>query len=125
MKNILENPVKSSSEMFEDLTELYENKTGGQSLSELAPTVEAKLQNIITGPTSSERRKMLKLKFHGLNYLLIANFSVEKMRLRRTLVEHASEVVARLVDDVEELEIPETLKEVVDEKIRDHEWVAL
>ena len=73
----------------------------------------------------SERRKKLTLKFHGDGYFLIANFSVEEMRLRRTLVEHAAEVVARIVDDVEELEIPETLKEVVGEKIRDHEWVAL
>ena len=122
MKNILENPVKSSSEMFEDLTELYENETQEQHLSDLVIKVEAKLQ---TTASEIERRKMLTLKFHGSDYFLIANFSVEKMRLRRTLAEHAAEVVARLVDDVEELEIPETLKEVVDEKIRDHEWVAL
>ena len=121
-KNFLENPDKSSSELFEDLTELYENETQGQHLSDLVPTVEAKLQ---TTASEIERRKMLTLKFHGSDYFLIANFSVEKMRLRRTLAEHAAEVVARLVDDVEELEIPETLKEVVDEKIRDHEWVAL
>ena len=108
--------------MFEDLTELYENETQGQHLSDLVPTVEAKLQ---TTASEIERRKMLTLKFHGSDYFLIANFSVEKMRLRRTLAEHAAEVVARLVDDVEELEIPEALKEVVDEKIRDHEWVAL
>ena len=121
-KNFLENPDKSSSELFEDLTELYENETQGQHLSDLVPTVEAKLQ---TTASEIERRKMLTLKFHGSDYFLIANFSVEKMRLRRTLAEHAAEVVARLVDDVEELEIPEALKEVVDEKIRDHEWVAL
>ena len=47
------------------------------------------------------------------------------MRLRRTLVEHAAEVVARIVDDMENLKIPQTLKEVVGEKIRDYEWVAL
>ena len=68
---------------------------------------------------------MLTLKFHGSDYSLIANFSVEKMRLRRTLAEHAAEVVARLVDNVEELEIPETLKDLVWEKIFDHEWVAI
>ena len=108
--------------MFEDLTELYENETQEQHLSDLVIKVEAKLQ---TTASEIERRKMLTLKFHGSDYFLIANFSVEKMRLRRTLAEHAAEVAARLVDDMEELEIPETLKEVVGEKIRDHEWVAL
>ena len=123
MKNILENPVKSSSEMFEDLTELYENETQEQHLSDLVIKVEAKLQ---TTASEIERRKMLALKFHGDGYFLIANFSgVEKMRLRRTLVEHATEVVARIVDDMENLKIPQTLKEVVGEKIRDYEWVAL
>ena len=122
MKNILENPVKSSSEMFEDLTELYENETQEQHLSDLVIKVEAKLQ---TTASEIERRKMLALKFHGDGYFLIANFSVEEMRLRRTLVEHATEVVARIVDDMENLKIPQTLKEVVGEKIRDYEWVAL
>ena len=122
-KNIRENVVKSSSELFEDLIELYEHETTGHPLSDLAPIVEAKLQNMITCPTASERKKMLTVKFHGDSYLLIANFSVEKIRLRRTLVEHAAEVVARLAGDVEELDIPETLKEVVDEKVRDHKWV--
>ena len=122
LKNILENPGKSRSELFEDLTELYENDPQGQHLPDLVGKVAAKFQ---TTTFDFGRRKMLTLKFHGSDYFLIANFSVEKMRLRRTLAEHAAEVVARIVDDVEELEIPETLKEVVDEKIRDHEWVAL
>ena len=123
MKNILENPVKSSSEMFEDLTELYEFETQGQHLSsDLVFKVEAKLQ---TTASEIERRKMLALKFHGDGYFLIANFSEEKMRLRRTLVEHLAEAVARIVEDMEDLDIPPTLKEVVGEKIRDHERVAL
>ena len=68
----------------------------------------------------------MTLKFHGDGYFLIANFSgVEKMRLRRTLVEHLAEVIGRIVDDMEDLDISPTLKEVVGEKIRDHERVAL
>jgi len=122
MENIFENPDKSRSELFEDLIELYENDPQGQHLPDLVGKVAAKFQ---TTTFDFGRRKMLTLKFHGSDYSLIANFSVEKMRLRRTLAEHAAEVVARIVDDVEELEIPETLKEVVGEKIRDHEWVAL
>ena len=73
-----------------------------------------------------ERRKMLKIKFLSQRYTLVANFTVEKLRIRRTLVEHAAEVVARMVDDAEELEgeIPETLKPVVTDKINDADWVA-
>ena len=118
----LENPDQSSSELFEVLTELYENETQGQHLSDLVVKVEAKLQ---TTASEIERRKMLTLKFHGDSYFLIAKFSVEKIRLRTTLVEHAAEVVARLVDDLEELEIPETLKDLVCDKIFDHCWVAI
>merc|ERR1711915_28711 len=38
--------------------------------------------------------------------------------------ELAAEVVGELVDDSEELEIPETLKEVVSDKIIDAEWIS-
>lgn len=124
VKNSQENVVKTNSELFEDLQELYERETQGLPLSDLVPKVEAKLLNIIGGPRVCERRKMLKVKFLSQRCTLIANFTVEKKRLRRSLVEHAAEVVARMVDDAEELEIPETLKPVVSDKIIDSEWVA-
>ena len=124
VKNSQENVVKTNRELFEELQELYERETQGLPLSDLVPKVEAKLLNIIGGPRVCERRKMLKVKFLSQRYTLIANFTVEKKRLRRSLVEHAAEVVARMVDDTEELEIPETLKPVVSDKIIDSEWVA-
>jgi len=124
VKNSQENVVKSNRELFEELQELYERETQGLPLSDLVPKVEARLLNIIGGPRVCERRKMLKVKFLSQRYTLIANFTVEKKRLRRNLVEHAAEVVARMVDDTEELEIPETLKPVVSDKIIDSEWVA-
>lgn len=124
VKNSQENVVKSNRELFEELQEHYERETQGLPLSDLVPKVEARLLNIIGGPRVCERRKMLKVKFLSQRYTLIANFTVEKKRLRRSLVEHAAEVVARMVDDTEELEIPETLKPVVSDKIIDSEWVA-
>ena len=62
------------------------------------------------------REKMLKIKFLSKRYSLVANFTLEKKKLRRTLAEQAAEVVARMVDDAEELEIPETLRPVVREQ---------
>jgi hypothetical protein len=124
VKNSQENVVKSNRELFEELQEVYERETQGLPLSDLVPKVEARLLNIIRGPRVCERRKMLKVKFLSQRYTLIANFTVEKKRLRRSLVEHAAEVVAKMVDDTEELEIPETLKPVVSDKIIDSEWVA-
>ena len=122
-KNFVQNVVKTNLEMFYDLTDQYERETQGLPLSDLVPKVEARLLNIISGP---ERRKMLKIKFLSQRYTLVANFTVEKLRINRTLVEHAAEVVARMVEDAEELEgeIPETLKPVVTDKINDADWVA-
>ena len=71
-----------------------------------------------------ERTKLLKVNFLSERYTLIANFSVEKVRLRRSLVEHAAEVVAKMEFDPEDLEIPETLKPLVRDKIIDANWVA-
>jgi len=125
VKNSNDNVVKSNEEMFEGLMELYENETQGMPLSDLVPRVEAKLLNIISGvPKVGERTKLLKVKFLSQRYTLIANFTVEKKRLRRSLVEHAAEVVAKMVDDAEELEVPETLKPLISDKIIDADWVA-
>ena len=69
--------------------------------------------------------KTLKVNFRSTRFDLIAIFSVEKRRHRRSLVEHAAEVVGRYVEDPDDLEIPETLKPIVSEKIIDAEWVAM
>ena len=124
IKNQQENVDKTHEEVFEDLITLYENETQGLPLSDLVPKVEARLLNIVAGPKEHERRKILKLKFLSSRFKLIANFSIEKKRLRRTLVEHAAEVVGKMVDDSEDLEIPETLKPLVSDKIIDADWVA-
>eukprot|EP00092_Neocalanus_flemingeri_P009605 GFUD01010337.1.p1 GENE.GFUD01010337.1~~GFUD01010337.1.p1 ORF type:complete len:304 (+),score=74.57 GFUD01010337.1:22-933(+) len=90
----------------------------------LIPRVEVKLLRIIGGLKEHERRKMIHIKFNFSKFKLIAKFSVDKKRLRRTLAEIAAEVVGQMVEDSEDLEIPETLKEVVSDKIVDANWVA-
>ena len=67
---------------------------------------------------------MLLVKFNSTKFNLVAKFSLYKKRLRRTLVEIAAEVVGQMVEDSEDLEIPETLKEVVSDKIIDADWVS-
>ena len=124
IKLIPDSAQKSNEELFEDMVELYRSETQGMPLSDLAPKIDAKLLNIIGGRWENERTKLLKIKFLSTRFTLIVNFTVEKKRLRRTLLEHAAEVVGKHVEDSDDLEIPETLKPVVTEKIVDWEWVS-
>jgi len=124
IKNHQENIVKSNDELYHDLLAAYENETQGLPLSQLVPKIDIRMLNVIGGPKEHERRKVLRMKFNSSRFKLIAIFGVEKIRNRRTLVEHAAEVVARMVDDTEDLEIPETLKPLVNEKLVDSEWVV-
>ena len=119
-----ENIVKTNEELFEDLVFMYETETQGLPLSDLVPKIQAKLFNVVVGPTVCERKKALTITFFSSRFQLQAVFIVDKKRLRRSLVEHSAEVVGRMVDDTEDLEIPETLKPLVSEKIVDADWVA-
>ena len=128
IKNSNKNLVKSNLDMFEVMLEFYETEAKGLPLlSDLVPSVEVNLLNFIINsgdPTVNERSKVLAVKFLSRRCTLTAYFTVEKKRLRRSLVEHAAEVVAKMVDDTEELKIPATLKTVVRDKIIDADWVA-
>ena len=129
VKNLEQNIQKTYEEVFEELLDLYENETQGMPLSDLVPKVNARLLNIVAGPKEHERRKILKLHFMSSRFQLIANFSVEKKRVRRSLVDHSAEVVANeiigvYVDTPDDLEIPETLKPAVQTKLIDVDWIA-
>jgi len=124
IKNHQENIVRTNEELYYDLLEAYETETQGLPLSQLVPKIDIRVLNVIGGPKEHERRKVIRLKFNSSRFKLIAIFGVEKIRNRRNLAEHAAEVVARMVDDTEDLEIPETLKPLVNEKLVDSEWVA-
>ena len=113
----------SSEDLFDKTKTMYETDRN-IPFSDLVPKVEAELLHIVGGPTEHERRRMLLVKFNSSKFKLIAKFYVDKKRLRRTLVEIAAEVVGQMVEDSEDLEIPETLKEVVEDKIIDADWVS-
>jgi len=119
-----DNTVITNAEMYKRIKTMYESETQGLPFSDLIPRIEVKLLQIVGGPKEHERRKMLLVKFNSTKFKLIAKFSLFKKRLRRTLVEIAAEVVGQMVEDSEDLEIPETLKEVVSDKIIDADWVS-
>ena len=114
----------TNAEMYERIKTMYESETKGLPFADLIPRIEIKLLQIVGGQKEQERRKMLLVKFNSTKFNLVAKFSLYKKRLRRTLVEIAAEVVGQMVEDSEDLEIPETLKEVVSDKIIDADWVS-
>ena len=81
------------------------------------PKVEVELLNIVEGITDNERDKFLRIKFRSSRFHLASDFIVHKKVLRRNLVEISAEVVAQTCQDVEDLEIPETLQGIVIEKV--------
>jgi len=120
----------TNEEKFVRIKSMYMEETQGLPMTDLIPRVESKMMQIVGGLKEDKRRKMLMIHFHGSKYRLVAKFSVLKKRLRRNLVEIAAEVVAQsalghnLFADSDDLEIPESLKEVVREKLYDEDWIS-
>merc|ERR1711874_162859 len=119
-----ENIEKSNEELYEDLLSFYKQETRGLPLNQLTPKVEVELLNIVGGVRESERDKLLRIKFLSSRFHLAADFIVHKKVLRRNLVEISAEAVAQTCQDVEDLEVPETLKGILIEKVIDADWVA-
>eukprot|EP00092_Neocalanus_flemingeri_P001168 GFUD01001244.1.p1 GENE.GFUD01001244.1~~GFUD01001244.1.p1 ORF type:complete len:270 (-),score=68.11 GFUD01001244.1:334-1143(-) len=121
----MRNPIPYQ-DAFHRLKTLYELESGGLPFSDLIPMIEVKFLQLAGGPKDQERRKILLIKFKSSysKFNFIAKFTIEKKRLRRTLAEIAAEVVGQMVEDSKDLEIPDTLKEVVSDKIVDADWVS-
>lgn len=119
-----ENIEKSNEDLYEDMLSFYQQETRGLPLKQLTPKVEVELLNIVGGVRENERDKLLRIKFLSSRFHLASDFIVHKKVLRRNLVEISAEVVAQTCQDVEDLEIPETLKGIVIEKVIDADWVA-
>merc|ERR1719397_2297749 len=123
-KYLEENVVKSNEELFDEVLSFYEQETRGLPLKQLIPKVEVGLDDIVRGRIKNERSKLLRIKFLSSSFHLTADFVVHKKALRRSLVEIAAEAVALNCQDVEDLEIPKTLKGLVIKKVTDAVWVA-
>ena len=108
-----ENIEKSNEELYQELLFLF-------PLKQIMPKVEVELLNIVEGITDNERDKLLRIRFRSSRFHLASDFIVHKKVLRRNLVEISAEVVAnnlQFCQDVEDLEIPETLKDNVTEQV--------
>ena len=103
----------SNEDMFIKIKTMYESETQGLPFSDLMPRISVKLLDVVGGPKEHERMKMVLLTFNSSKFKLISMFSVDKKRLRRTLVEIAAEIVGKMVEDSEDLEIPDTLKDKI------------
>merc|ERR1719436_704069 len=110
--------------LYAQLKHKYKDETRGLPLKQLTPKVEVELLNIVGGIRENERDKLLRIKFMSSRFHLASDFVVHKKVLRRNLVEISAEAVAQTCQDVEDLEIPETLKGIVIEKVIDADWIA-
>ena len=110
--------------VFETVKYVYDNMPG-KELRTLLPKFGCWFEEIVDGGRSCERKKMLTLFFNA-KWALEIKFVLEKKRVNKNLVDLAAEAVAQkfvIEEEIEDLDIPETLYNVVREKFRDTEWV--
>ena len=78
--------------------ELFKTATQGLPLSDLVPRVEVRLLNFISDgsrgfPAFNERMKMVTVKIFSRHFALTTYLSVEKKRLRRSLVDTTDKII--------------------------------
>ena len=103
---------------------VYDNMPG-KELHTLVPKFGVWFQEINSGTTIMERKKMLTLFFNA-KWALEVKFVIEKKRNNKNLVDLAAEAVVRNIvieEEIVELPIPETLFPIVRNKFCDIEWV--
>ena len=109
--------------VFETVKYVYDNMPG-KELRTLLPKFGCWFEEIVDGSKACERKKMLTLFFNA-KWALEIKFVLEKKRVNNNLVDLAAEAVVEkfvIEEEIEDLNIPETLYNVVREKFRDIEW---
>ena len=110
--------------VFETVKYVYDNMPG-KELRTLLPKFGCWFEEIVDGSKLCERKKMLTLFFNA-KWALEVKFVLEKKRVNKNLVDFAAEAAVQkfhIEEDIEDLDIPETLYNVIREKFRDIEWV--
>ena len=110
--------------VFDTVKYVYDN-IKGKELHSLVPKFGIWFEEIIEGEKSDERKKHFTLFFNA-KWALEVKFVIEKKRVNNNLKDLAAEACVKSImieEDIVELDIPETLYEVVREKFRDAEWV--
>ena len=114
----------SEEKVFETVKYVYDN-IPGKELHNLVPKFGIWFEEIIEGSKKEERKKMFTLFFNA-KWALEVRFVIEKKRVNNSLLDLAAEAAVQdfmIEEEIEELDIPETLFEVVRDKFRDVEWV--
>lgn len=109
---------------FEAVKEVYQH-VQDKDLASILPKFGIWFEENVKADKGAERRKNLTLFFNA-KWVLELKFLVEKKRINRNLLELAAESVVhriRFRDQVEQLEIPDTLLPVVRKKFKDVDWV--
>ena len=107
---------------FEEVIARYEHD--GKELMNLIPDFGISIDELVEN-NENERKKLVTLHFDA-KWKLEVKFTIEKKRVRDSLLEFAAEKVGHMLEHeaaVDELEIPEVLKKQVAEKVRDGFWI--
>jgi len=114
----------SEEKVFDTVKYVYDNMPG-KELHGLVPKFGIWFEEIMEGSKKEERKKNLTLFFNA-KWALEVKFTIEKKRVNNSLLDLASEAAVKHImieEDIDDLDIPETLFEAVKEKFRDAEWV--
>merc|ERR1711892_308927 len=114
----------SEEKVFDTVKYVYEN-IPGKELHSLVPKFDIWFEEINEGSKKEERMKHFTLFFNA-KWALEVKFVIEKKRINDNLIDLAAESVVKnlmIKEEIEELDIPETLFVVVREKFHDAEWV--
>ena len=114
----------SEEKVFDTVKYVYDN-IPGKEMHILVPKFGIWFEEIIDGGKKEERMKHFTLFFNA-KWALEVKFVIEKKRIYNNLLDLAAEAAVQdimIEEEIEELDIPETLFEVVREKFRDAEWV--
>lgn len=109
---------------FEAVKEVYQH-VQDKDLASILPKFGIWFEENVKVDKGAERRKNLTLFFNA-KWVLELKFSVEKKRINRNLLELAAESVVhriRFRDQIDLLEVPDTLLPVMREKFKDEDWV--
>jgi len=116
---------KSYNDTFQSKSEDKELVQENSPFDELIPHFDV---SVVEGEGlggENGRKKMIKLKF-AKKWNLEVNFVVEKKKSECSLVDVASKAVAKMLndeEDIEDLEIPITLRKPLRSKVADWRWI--
>ena len=117
----------STEKIFDTVKYVYEN-CPGKEIRHLVPRLGVWFEEMVEDDTAMKAHERMKsfTIFFNAKWMLEVKFVFEKKRVNRNLLDFAAEAVAQQMnveEDIDNLEIPLTLFDAVDNKFKDVEWV--